>query len=715
MLSINPIALASGILAEGMNKFYPPLKRTMQKKMLIDRLRPPMTATNIEPELTNINEHLTQQVVALDRHFQHFIQKHIDPLLISDLHNEQIKVIATAGMIEISEEEKQINRHLGLGLTGMAVLGLAHLTLLPLIPLAIGIGLYLSLPLYKIAWQRAVYDRQLRLSHLLALYTTGMWLGGAYLIGMIGTLIYTINRKVLTITESRARHRVIDVFGQQPRTAWVLVDGVEVEHSFDQVQIGDTLILDAGQVVPIDGRIIEGNALVDQHMLTGEGQPAEKGVGDVVQAATVVLGGRIFVCVEKTGDETTAAQIGSILNQTATQRAAMEMKAIEIANQSLLPMLIASGLTGLLWGAGAAITMLGCNYMINMMALGPLAMLNLVNAASQRRILLKDGQAIERLVEIDTIVFDKTGTLTLDCPHVVQIITCAELTENELLRLVAAAEQRQTHPIAQAILALAEERQVTIPRIDEAHYEIGAGIKVTIAEQTIQVGSERFMQMNQLILPAVLQAHKARCHDQGYALVFVAVDAQVVGALELHATMRPEAKQVVHALRTRNIELCIISGDAEAPTQKLATDLGISRFFANTLPERKADLVAALQSEGRRVCFIGDGINDAIALRTADVSISLRGATTAATDTAQIILMDGDLAQLPTLFDLAQQFNTKITRNLQNAGIFSLLGAGSVFFLGLGYVGVEVLAAIQFATGLRIANQPLAEQKSERS
>lgn len=690
----------------------------------------------VQVVLTNINGYARET----DNRYQQLIQSYLDPLLVSELRTQQIQELATAGREAIGEAEKMINRHLALGVTGIGIVALASLTALPVLPVAIGIGLYLSLPLYKTAWQRAVYDRQLRISHLLSIYVTGMWLGGAYLIGLIGVTFHFINQKMLAIVETRARQRLINVFGQQNPMVWRLVDDIEIEVPLAQIQVGDLVIVSAGQTISIDGTIVQGQALIDQRMLTGEAQPAEKEMGDVVLAATFVLGGKILIRVEKTGDATSAAQIGAILNRTATQRQRMEIQVIEIANRSLLPMLAGSILSGFLYGATAALAMLGCNFMISMMALGPLAMLQLLNRTSQSGILVKDGRALDILPTIDTVVFDKTGTLTLEQPRLLAIHTLPDaagnesdkkhITQDKLLTLAAAAEQGQSHPLAQAIIVAAHERQLILPAIEHAEVSLGFGLKVRLVvdneernpevsweravgiepataqpAQLIRIGSRRFMEMEGLSLPAALQAIQTACHEQAHLLVFVAIEDQVVGALELQTTLRPEARQLVQRLRQRQLDLYIISGDHQAPTQALAHELGITNYFANTLPEQKASRVAELQKTGRKVCFVGDGINDAIALRQADVSISLRGATTAATDTAQIVLMDEDLQQIDTLLSLSHEFNQRVKRMLNNASGFSLLSAGCVLFLNMGFTVVQLLSTFQLTRGVLIAGE----------
>lgn len=674
------------------------------------------------------------QLTLLDDHYQQWVHEQIDPLFGQQRQAQQ-RELAAGRRLALTPEQKQANYSLLLGVAGLGLAGVAHLLALPITFFSVLIGLYIMTPLIKLGYRLAVHDRKFSTAHLMLLYFAGMWLGGYLVIGAAGLILMAFARKVQILSEASTRDELVSIFGQQPRTAWLLVNGVETEVPMAQVLVGDILVIDVGQMIPVDGVIVDGVASIDQHMLTGEAQPAEKSVGDAVLAATIVLSGRIFVQVEKAGAETTANQIGEILNRTARYRLSIQEKSTQIADRSLIPMLIGCGLGYLLAGPLGATAILGCNFTLSMMGLTPLTMLNFLNQSSRAGILVKEGNALEKLHTVDTMLFDKTGTLTVEQPHMVQIHTCATLAAEAVLRLAAAAEHRQTHPVAQAILAAAAAQQLIIPKVEDAHYEVGYGIKVRVASSEWQVaglppttssvaeaspathhsspvcvGSWRFMEMEGIAIPAPMQSLLTTCQTEGHSLVFVALDGQLVGALELKATVRAEARQVVDELRRRGMQLYIISGDQEAPTRTLAHELGMDGYFANTLPEHKADLVEQLKAQGRKVCFIGDGINDAIALKKADVSVSLRGATTAATDTAQVVLMDADLSQLITLIRLVDELHKNLNLNFNVAMTMSLLGAGGVLFFNAGFAIVEALFAAQLVTGVGIASMPLFKQ-----
>ncbi len=652
------------------------------------------------------------RVVRWDEKYQTLVQTRLDPWLAGRLRDRQIQSLENGGQRHLSALELRTNRSLGLGLVSLGLNVLAKLTHWPLLPGVIAIGLYNAWPGFQEAWRVAVEERRLSVMQMLPFYLAGMWLGGYLLAGAVGLVFFGLCQKIEFLIQQTTRHTLTHLLGEQPQRVWVVVDGVEIEVPFEQLRLGDILVLTAGQPIPVDGVVVQGVATVDQHRLTGESHAVEKVVGDTVLAATLVLGGRIQVRVEKTGEETAAGRIGEILNRTVEHQEAKLADQFRRMEHTLAPMLAGGALGWIVGGPLTASAMLGCNYVLfSLVPLQMLGMLNGLKASARHGILVKDGRALERLPEVDTVVFDKTGTLTLDQPQVVAIHCCAGYAEAGLLACAAAAEQRQNHPIAQAILAAAEQRQLTLPPLDDAHYELGLGLKAWIQGEQVRIGSERFLAMENLPLPADLRLAQDAAHALGNTLVFVAVADIVLGAIELAATLRTEAQATIDWLRQQGLALYILSGDQDAPTAKLAAELGMDGYFANTLPTQKAERVRELQAQGRRVCFIGDGINDAIALRQAEVSVSLRGATTVATDAAQVVLMDDDLAQLRVLWHLAKGFDRAIVANTKLTQRFSLLAAGGVLaFPALKFWIVELLWGVQFSVGMGIANRPLLDE-----
>lgn len=707
--------MAAGVGLFGGATFF---NRRHQPKPLIDTLEQPKTlaAPPNSPDLTmlrqqqqQVQEVLAATLAAWEEEYHWFIKTRIDPLF-QGKRQALLKEIQLSAdeTLELNPYERQLNRQLAIA---VVITGAALVTA-PLAPVVqfvacVPLAFYLIRHVYRQAYRALRYEHRLTMSVLLAVNQTLLWFGGFYLLGGLIFILSNIGQKLGFITESRSQEQLINIFGKLPQQVWILSDGVEIEMPFDQLQVGHVLVVGAGQMIPVDGEIMAGYASIDQHRLTGEAQPAEKTVGDEVLAATVVLAGRIQVRVTKTGQATVAAQIGEMLNKTASYQMAITAKAHQIADRSVVPSLAVAGLAGLLVGLPGTIAITSTMFGLNLIFSGPLALRNYLLVATRRNILIKDGRSLDLLTDIDTVIFDKTGTLTLDQPHVAQVHPFAALDASTVLSYAAAVEQRQTHPIARAILAAAQTQGLALPAIDDTRYELGYGLRAVIAEQMIRVGSDRFMAVEQIALSPAVQTLQATCHAQGHSLVLVALNEQIVGAIEIEPTIRPEAKAVIAELRQRNLDFYIISGDQEGPTRSLAQTLGINHYFANTLPENKAQLVEQLQHEGRAVCFVGDGINDAIALKKANVSVSLRGATTVAMDTAQVVLMDATLEQLPLLFQLATEMkqNLQATQTLAivpNLGIWA-----GVLFFHLGILGASAIFEVSLWAGIANAMRPL--------
>ncbi|MGH6820743.1 MAG: HAD-IC family P-type ATPase, partial [Methylocella sp.] len=407
----------------------------------------------------------------------------------------------------------------------------------------------------------------------------------------LAALVAQSSIKLTNIVTEDTFQKIIDIFRQAPKFAWVVVDGAEIQLPLDQVHIGQTVIINAGEVVPVDGKVSEGMALMDERLLTGESLPVEKSRGDAVFAGTVLLSGRVEVVVEKAGEQTTIAQIGQILNATIEYKSTSQLRAESLAERTVLPTLVAGAVAVPLLGPMGALAVVDAHFRQRLSFLSPLALMNYLSIAARQGILIKDGRSLDLLHRVDTLVFDKTGTLTEEQPSVVRIYTFADTDEQQILRYAAAAEQKQNHPIARAILAAAQQRQLTIPVLEAAEYKVGYGLTVKVENRQVEVGSRRFIEAAGCALPPALQAIQEQA--QGHSLVLVACDGVLAGAIELLPTVRPEAKRMIRELRERYgiTATYIISGDQEAPTRKLAQELEIDHYFAETLPEQKADLI----------------------------------------------------------------------------------------------------------------------------
>ena len=620
------------------------------------------------------------------------------------------------GEVEISDAEKEINRKTKLFLGSFGLATAASFIYSPLSVLSLPAALYILKDVYKGSFTSLFKKKELNIDTLVALLVTLFIAKGYYLLCNLYLVLFLLNRKLLFKLKHHSSNNIVDVFRQRPRSVWLLSNGVETEIPFETLKHGDIVVVNAGETIPVDGTITAGMATVDQHLLTGESQAVEKERGDQVFALTVVLSGRIELQVDKAGEETTAAQIGHILNQTVDVKTNMQLWSEQITDQTVLPTILLTGLAWPVLGPTSALVVLNSHFRYRLTIITSTSVLNFLNLAAQKGILIKDGRTLELLNQVDTIVFDKTGTLTLEQPHIGRIHTCAEYDENEVLRYAAAAEYKQTHPIAKAILDAASQKELSLPAIDQAEYRVGYGVMVSIAGRVIRVGSSRFMTMEGCAMNAKIREAQEYCRTQGHSLVLVALDNQVIGAIELHATVRPEAKAIISQLRQRlSASMYIISGDQETPTRKLAEKLGIDHYFAETLPENKADLIGKLQEKGQSVCYIGDGINDSIALKKAEVSVSLRGASSVAVDTAQVILMDGTLNQLAQLFALAQEFETNMNSTFMGIVTPCIINLGGALFPEFTLLHSMMLSGVSVLAGFSSAMWPLIRHQKEQS
>ncbi len=518
------------------------------------------------------------------------------------------------------------------------------------------------------------------------------------LLAFVSTLGDILTSRVLR----DSHHQLVDIYQDMPKKVWLLKDNIEISVPLFEIHAGDILVVSAGELIPADGQIVWGVAGIDEHRFTGESMPVEKGQGDKVFAMTIVLSGKIHLLVEKAGAETNATKIVEVLNQTADYKSLTVLQFESFSRQLVKPTLM-TGLIALpLFGFESAVAVLFVHPKERLKIAGSLSLSRYLKQSMDEGILIKDGRSLDLLSQVDTLIFDKTGTLTEEQPHVGHIYSFSEYTENEILQFAAIAEHKQTHPLARAILQEAKQRDTTFYEPEHSEYRLGYGVKVVIKEKIITIGSYRFMTSENIDIPESVKYTQETARQQGHSLIMIAVDKQLVGAIELLPTIRPEAKATIRKLKqlAQIKKTYIISGDAETPTAHLAKELDVDHYFAHTLPQQKAEIIEKLQQEGHFICYIGDGINDAIAMKQAQVSISLNGASQLATDTAQILLLDQGIQHLSRLFELAQGFNHHM--NVQQAMILvpSIFGISTIFLTGAGMSGMMVLTMLSLSTSI---------------
>ncbi len=588
----------------------------------------------------------------------------------------------------------------------------------PLGLLSAGVISYNLYPILRHTLQQWQQNRRVTNDSYASLSALLMLGSGNYFAAGMQNMVYHLSSHFVHKSRQNATQWITDAYHAAPGQVWQLsADDQEHQVPLAQVQAGDMIVVSTGETIPVDGQIQSGMALIDQQALTGEANPAEKTVGDTVLAATLMIRGRLVIRAAHSGKDNRIQQLNALLQQTRDYKTALQLRGERWADQAVLPIFAMSALTVPILGGSAALAIL-FSAPLNIIR----AMLSVQTAAhlqwiTEQGALIKDGRVLESLPQIDTVLFDKTGTLTETLPEIATITCCGDHTPDQLLGLAAAAEQRLEHPIAQAIIARARDRQITLPPVSDSQYDLGLGVTVQSEQQRIQVGSLRFIlqatQCTEAELPdPIRQAMQAAT---GHTMILVAVDGTLQGLLELRPGLRPEVSALLARLREHHItHLAVISGDQQAPTQRLADSLELDAAYGDVLPQDKAALVQDYQIRGRHVCFIGDGLNDAIAMKQANVSISLNSAAPIASETAQIVLTRDDLAPVGDLLPLAGQLQHRLRNNLALWIGFGVVNALAVPLLGFGPIQSSLFYLAVYGLGLKYSRRTPARHDSRQ-
>lgn len=585
-----------------------------------------------------------------------------------------------------------------------ATLAGRYLTPLPLALAITPLAVHLQWPWIKAAWLDLMERHTLKPTGLMPIVLVGGWIAGFYVSSAFALFAFLLSRKINLLSGERSRQKLLHLFGQQPQTIWLLVDETEVETPMNEVHAGDVVVAYAGEPIPVDGIIVAGNAAVDQHRLTGDAKPVERSLGDPVFATTLVLRGWLHVRVERAGQQTVAIRLANMMGHAVPCPLPAERRGLKLAQNCVMPSAVLGMAALPLLGANSALAVLLARPGIDMNGAAPLAMQNFTYLCAKHGILVKDGRALELMRTVDTVVFDMAGSLTLEQPEVLSVHTCGKFEKWEVLAHAAAAGQWQNHPIAKAIVEEAKQCGLKLPDTLKIRCDADFGVQASIGGQRVHVGSLLFVGDGWITLPSVLVNRQTQCAELGHSLVFVTVDGVLAGALELRPALHPSAKEVVAELKRRELKLAIFSGDRLEPTQQIAQRLGIEECFAEMLAEDKSRQIERLQQEGRSVCFLGDGVGNAIALQSANVSVSVRGFTSAAQEAAQVVLMGQSLAQLPLFIDLSQRLDS----NLETSFKMSIAtGGGIIGGVFLFHGGIAGMAALSLLANIAITGNAM--------
>lgn len=498
---------------------------------------------------------------------------------------------------------------------------------------------------------------------------------------VIITLIL-LGKYLEAVAKGKTSEAIKKLMGLSPKTARVLRNGQEEDIPIEEVQLGELVIVRPGERVPVDGKIIEGSSSLDESMLTGESLPVEKTVGDQVIGATINKYGAFKFEATKVGKDTVLAQIIKMVEDAQGFKAPIQKLADQVAGV-FVPVVIAIALVTfgawyLISGdfsqsivSAVAVLVIACPCALGLAT--PTAIMVGTGKGAENGILIKSGEHLETAYKLNAIVLDKTGTITKGEPEVTDILTIGKLTESEILRLAAVAEKNSEHPLAAAIYkyGLSSLGQVSDPEQFEAIP--GKGIRAEIQGQEIIIGTRKLMQEQHIDLGDI-ETLISRLEDEGKTAMLMAVDNSLAAILAVADTVKEHSRAAIAEFNKMGMEVYMITGDNRRTAQAIASQVGIKNVLAEVLPEHKAEEIQKLQQAGKIVAMVGDGINDAPALATADIGMAVGTGTDVAMEAADITLMRGDLRAISAAIRLSRKTMVKIKQNLFWAFIYNIIG-----------------------------------------
>jgi P-type Cu+ transporter len=509
--------------------------------------------------------------------------------------------------------------------------------------------------------------------------------------------------------KGRSSEAIRRLIGLQPRTALVIREDEERTIPVEEVVADDIVVVRPGERVPVDGVIVSGNSAVDESMVTGESLPIEKGSGDPVIGATINKTGSFRLRATKVGKDTVLSQIIQMVEQAQGSKAPIQRVVDRVSSYFTPAVVILAILSFMIWYsigpapalvyaliAAVTVLIIACPCALGLAT--PTSLMVGVGKAAEHGILIRSGQALETAQRLDAIVLDKTGTITRGTPSVTDVVV-RQTTEEEVLRLAATVERGSEHPLGEAILAGARERQLSLGEPAAFTALPGRGVEATVDGKRVTLGNRRLMDERGYRLEELAPGAE-QLADEGKTPMFVAVDGVVRGIVAVADTVKPDSRQAIAALHRMGLEVVMLTGDNARTAGAIARQVGVDRVLAEVLPEAKAEQVRALQLEGRRVAMVGDGINDAPALAQADVGIAMGTGTDVAMEAADVTLVKGSLRGVVAAIQLSRATMRNIRQNLFGAFIYNALGlpvAAGVLFPAFGILLSPLIAATAMA------------------
>ena len=512
--------------------------------------------------------------------------------------------------------------------------------------------------------------------------------------GIIITLVL-LGKTLETVSKGKAGEAIKKLMELAPTTAIIIYDGKEKEVPLDEVVTGDIVVVRPGTKIPVDGTVISGHTAIDESMLTGESIPADKTIGSIVYAATINTTGSIKFRADKIGADTTLAQIIKLVEEAQGSKAPIAAIADRVSG-FFVPVVCAIAIVAsIAWYIGTggdlrlaltifiSVLVIACPCALGLAT--PSAIIVGTGKGAENGILIKSGEALEITHKIGVIVFDKTGTITEGKPKLTDVLPVAGKEHDWLLQVAASAEKASEHPLGQAIAAGAQAKGLRLLDTDSFNSISGCGIEAVIKNQVVLAGNRRLMGERNISI-AELEADTDSLAENGKTPMYIAIDGALAGVVAVADVVKPSSKKAIESLLQMGIEIAMITGDNSKTANAIAKQVGIAKVLSEVRPQDKASAIKQLQSKGKKVAMVGDGINDALALVQADIGIAIGSGTDVAMESADIVLMRSDLADVVTAIYLSRVTIRNIKQNLFWAFGYNVTGipiaAGVLYLFG---------------------------------
>jgi len=525
--------------------------------------------------------------------------------------------------------------------------------------------------------------------------------------------------------EARSRGQASDAIEKLvelgAKTAHLSRDGIEQDIPIDEVRVGDILLVKPGEKVPVDGKVVDGSSNIDEAMLTGESMPVSKAKGDDVFGATINIGGVLLIQATKVGQDTALAQIVRMVTEAQENKAPIQKLADRVSGVFVPIVLGIAIITAVAWYLATgdiyqslvpavAVLVIACPCSLGLAT--PTAILVGTGVGARRGILIKNGEALERGKKIHVVVFDKTGTLTEGKPKVTDVHACkAPTTPDDVLALAASIERLSEHPLAQAVVRAAREKNLPLMDVQDFENIAGKGVRGKIGNSAVMVGSGRLLLEHGV--PLIQPIARVDEHEADAKTVFmVAQNQKLVGMIAVADTLKEDAKAAIERLHDQGIETVMMTGDNRRTAEAIAKQIGIDMVFAEVLPQDKAGHVRELQQKGKRVAFVGDGINDAPALVQADLGIAIGTGTDIAIEAGNIVLVKGHPLKVIEALALSRLTFRTIKQNMFWAFFYNV---AAIPLAALGLLNPMIAAAAMAGSSLTVVGNSLRIKRAKLS